>query len=99
MRVIISPAKKMKVDTDTFLCRDLPVFLHKAEELLEWITALSYPEQKKLWACNDQIARKNAERFAGVSQILCKIQICSVKQGELLIRQGGFAAHLVYNIS
>ena len=42
MRVIISPAKKMKVDTDTFLCRDLPVFLHKAEELMEWIRDLSY---------------------------------------------------------
>lgn len=66
MRVIISPVKKMKVNTDTFLRRDLPVFLHKAEELLEWIRALSYPEQKKLWACNDQIARENAERFAGM---------------------------------
>ena len=42
MRVIISPAKKMKVDTDTFLCRDLPVLLHKAEELMEWIRDLSY---------------------------------------------------------
>ena len=26
MRIIISPAKQMRVDTDTFTCRELPVF-------------------------------------------------------------------------
>ena len=26
MKVIISPAKQMKVDTDTFVCEELPVF-------------------------------------------------------------------------
>ena len=26
MRIIISPAKKMRVDTDSFDCRELPVF-------------------------------------------------------------------------
>lgn len=66
MRIIISPAKKMKVDTDSFLCRDLPVYLQKTEILKDWIRSLSYAEQKKLWACNDQIARENSERFAGM---------------------------------
>ena len=64
MRIIISPAKQMRVDTDTFTCKELPVFLDRTELLMEWIRSLSYEEQKKLWACNDKIAKQNAERFA-----------------------------------
>ena len=64
MRVIISPAKKMRVDTDLFACKELPVFTEKAEILKDWIRSLTYEDQKKLWACNDQIARLNAGRFA-----------------------------------
>ena len=63
MRMIIAPAKKMKVDTDTFLCDDLPVFLNKTEVLKNYITSLSYDEQKRLWACNDKLAQENHERF------------------------------------
>ena len=64
MRIIISPAKKMRVDTDSFACRELPVFLYRTETLMNWIKGLSYKEQKKLWACSDKIAQENADRFA-----------------------------------
>ena len=64
MRIIISPAKQMRVDTDSFTCTELPVFTDRAKILKEWIRSLSYEEQKALWACNDKIARQNAERFA-----------------------------------
>ncbi|MBQ9031112.1 MAG: peroxide stress protein YaaA [Parasporobacterium sp.] len=64
MRIIISPAKQMRVDTDSFSCSTLPVFMEKTEILMQWIRSLSYEEQKKLWVCNDKIARQNAERFA-----------------------------------
>lgn len=64
MRIIIAPAKQMKVDTDTLPWSNLPVFLEQAERLKEWINSLSYEEQKRLWACSDKIARENAERFA-----------------------------------
>ena len=64
MRIIISPAKQMRVDTDVFTCSSLPVFMEKTEILMQWIRSLSYEEQKKLWACNDKIARQNAERIA-----------------------------------
>lgn len=63
MRIIISPAKQMRVDTDSFVCSELPVFMEKTEVLMKWIRSLSYEEQKKLWACSDKIARQNAERF------------------------------------
>ena len=64
MRIIISPAKQMRVDTDTLACPDLPVFLEKATVLKDYLNSLSYDEQKKLWACNDKIASENHERFA-----------------------------------
>ena len=47
MRIIISPAKKMRVDTDSFACGELPVFLDRTERLMNWIKGLSYKEHKK----------------------------------------------------
>ena len=64
MRIIISPAKQMRVDTDSFTCNGLPAFMEKTEILKDWISGLAYEQQKALWACNDKIARQNAERFA-----------------------------------
>ena len=64
MRLIISPAKQMRVDTDSFVCTELPAFMEKTEVLKDWINGLTYEQQKALWACNDRIARQNAGRFA-----------------------------------
>lgn len=63
MRIIISPAKKMNVDVDSFACRGLPQFLPKTEQLCERLREMSYGELKALWKCNDQIARLNVERL------------------------------------
>lgn len=46
MRMIISPAKQMRVDTDTSACSTLPVFPEKTEVLMRWNQGLSYEEQK-----------------------------------------------------
>ena len=63
MRIIISPAKKMRVDTDSFPVRDLPALLPQAEVLAEQLRSMSYGELKALWKCNDSIAAMNAERL------------------------------------
>ena len=63
MRIIISPAKKMRVDTDSLPWRDLPVFLPKTEILKERLRELSYEQLKKLWKCNDKIAEQNTQRL------------------------------------
>ena len=63
MRIIISPAKKMKEDTDSLAWHDLPVFLPQTEALCAKLQSMSYDELKKLWKCNDQIAELNAERL------------------------------------
>ena len=60
MRIIIAPAKQMKVDMDNFDCTELPVFLDKAEQLKNYVNSLSYDEQKKLWACSEKITQEKA---------------------------------------
>ena len=64
MKIIISPAKKMRQDTDTMERHGLPIFLQEAEELKDYIKSLTYQEAKKLWNCNDKIAELNYQRFA-----------------------------------
>ena len=63
MRIIISPAKKMKMDTDSLPWRDLPVFLPKTEQLCTQLQGMSDQELKKLWKCNDSIASVNIQRL------------------------------------
>ena len=63
MRIIISPAKKMNVNTDSIPWKDLPAFLEQTETLYEKLAGMSYEELKKLWKCNDQIAEQNVERL------------------------------------
>ena len=63
MRIIISPAKKMNVDTDSLPWRDLPVFLPKTEQLCTQLQGMSDAELKKLWKCNDSIAALNIQRL------------------------------------
>lgn len=62
MKIIISPAKKMNIDTDTLAYRSMPVFLSEAKALLEWLRSLSYSEAKELWKCNEKIAQHNYRR-------------------------------------
>jgi cytoplasmic iron level regulating protein YaaA (DUF328/UPF0246 family) len=63
MRTIISPAKKMNVDTDSLPVRDLPAFLEQTEELCRELQSKSPEELQKLWKCNDQITALNIERL------------------------------------
>ena len=64
MRILISPAKKMTVDTDTLPFRDLPDFLPQTDRLLSALRAMSPAELQALWRCNDAIARENVARLA-----------------------------------
>lgn len=63
MRIIISPAKKMKTDNDYLHHRYMPVFIDKTEKLLDYLKGLSYEELKALWKCNHSIARLNYDRI------------------------------------
>lgn len=63
MRIIISPAKKMKVDTDVFTYEQYPQFLDQTKELLTHLQSLSYEELKKIWKASDKISTENYERI------------------------------------
>ena len=62
MKIIISPAKKMVEDTDSFDISKLPIFKDKAEVLLIWLKSKNYDELKNIWKCNDKIAKLNYDR-------------------------------------
>ncbi|MCD4712650.1 MAG: peroxide stress protein YaaA [Clostridiales bacterium] len=63
MRIIISPAKKMKKDTDSLSYHQLPQFIEESECLLSYIKRLRRPELKLLWQCSDNIAELNHNRM------------------------------------
>lgn len=63
MRIIISPAKKMNVDTDSFEISALPQFLNEAERLKTVLQSMPPEELQRLWRCNDAIAKLNVERL------------------------------------
>lgn len=63
MKIIISPAKKMNMDYDFLEPRNTPVFIDRAQRLVEYLRSLSYDDLKTLLACNDQIATLNYERY------------------------------------
>ena len=62
MKIILSPAKKMKKDDDLGFY-DLPVFLDKTKEILKCLKSLSKDELKEIWKCNDKIADENIDRL------------------------------------
>ena len=63
MRIILSPAKKMNVDTDTLEYQGLPIFLDQTQEILDWLRKQSGTDLQKLWGCNDKIAEQNIKRI------------------------------------
>ena len=66
MRIIISPAKKMQVDTDSLPIQALPDFLPETERLLVALRTMTPKELQALWKCNDSIAALNVERLSGM---------------------------------
>lgn len=55
MKIILSPAKKMKIfETNTKLSK--PLFIDEAKKIYHTMMAMSYEKLKELWVCNDKIA-------------------------------------------
>ena len=63
MRIIIAPAKKMVVDTDSFAVDNLPQFLERTERLKTVLRGMSPKDLQTLWKCNDSITKLNVERL------------------------------------
>ncbi len=67
LKIILSPAKKMVVDSDSLECLGLPPFLDKTEIIKKELQSKTYAELKKLWACNDSIATQNVQRLENMN--------------------------------
>lgn len=63
MKIIISPAKQMQVDTDTFDVLSQPEMLQQAEEIMHYMKSLPNDELKKLWHTSDKLFKLNVERL------------------------------------
>ena len=48
MKIILSPVKKIKVDTDSIESLSEPVFKEKTDEILRWLQGRSEKELKEL---------------------------------------------------
>lgn len=58
MKIIISPAKKMKWE-DTLPPEGKPCFLAQSKEILGYLKSLDYGKLQKLWGINDSLMREN----------------------------------------
>ena len=55
MKIILSPAKKMIADTDNLAPVELPVYIDKTAEVLNWMKSKSKEELKAIWKCRKSI--------------------------------------------
>ncbi len=72
MKIIIAPAKKMKVDQDSFLVQTQPQFLEKTQVLLDFLRSRNFDQLKEIWRANNKIIKTNQlnlERFELNSQL------------------------------
>ncbi len=67
VRILISPAKKMKIDTDSLPYENLPQFLEETQAILQCLQGMDYAGLKALWRCNDSIATLNYERVKAMN--------------------------------
>lgn len=67
MKIIISPAKKMNVDTDSLAPLGIPDFIKETEVLKNWMQSQTLEKLQKLWNCNEKIAKLNYERLKNMN--------------------------------
>ncbi len=63
MRLILSPAKTMRME-DAIAPETVPVYLSRAEELVQNLKRLSAEERRRIWNCSEKLAMQNEERLA-----------------------------------
>ena len=67
MKIIISPAKKMKIIDDVVIQCTTPLFLLKTTKLLHHLQSLDYEELKSYLKCSDTIAKTTYEQFQNMN--------------------------------
>lgn len=74
MKIIFSPAKKMRRESDFFFAEGTPMFESRAFELIEILKTKTRFELKKLYACSDRILDESIfalEHFSLSQRVPC----------------------------
>ncbi len=67
MKIIISPAKKIKKEAELLFEVTEPVFIERAKKISQFLKTLSFADLKSLLVCNEEIASLNYERYQKMS--------------------------------
>ena len=68
MKIIISPARKMKSDPDSLPYDALPQYLEQRQEILKWLNTLTFKQLHQLWwNCSERLAQTNYRRVKGMN--------------------------------
>lgn len=67
MKILISPAKRMKVNNDFLEYKGYPVFLEKAQRLVEVLRQKTIPELQSIFQANLKITEENYQRYQAFS--------------------------------
>ena len=67
MKIVVSPAKTMIENTDSYIGNSIPTYIDYSRMLLDEIRQKSYEEMKEIWKCNEKIANENFERFKNMN--------------------------------
>ncbi|WP_297816106.1 peroxide stress protein YaaA [uncultured Lactobacillus sp.] len=67
LKFIIAPAKKMKLDQDSFAVQSQPDFLDKTQILWDFLKEQDFEQLKKIWNANDKIVEQNQKRLKNES--------------------------------
>ena len=63
MKIIVSPAKKMRAADDWMAAETAPVYINEAETLLKKLKSCTEPELKAIFKANDSITHENFIRY------------------------------------
>lgn len=63
MKIIISPAMKMKVDRDSFPARSHPQFLKQTKELAAFLQQCSFTQLQAIWQSSERTTKEGQEQI------------------------------------
>ena len=67
LKIMISPAKKMRIDDDFPEEVSLPLLLEQTEQIMEYLQSLEPEALKEIWKCNDKLVQENTERLKNMN--------------------------------
>ena len=67
LKIMISPAKKMRIDDDFPEEVSLPLLMEQTEQIMEYLQSLEPEALKEIWKCNDKLVQENTERLKNMN--------------------------------